>query len=294
MMPKISLLVPVLNEEKNIDPFMSCISNQVVKPEVVFADGGSTDRTIEKINKYVSDPKLQVKLLILDRRGTGYAINMAFKESSGDYVIHAGVDWRFNDKNFFKKVIDTFASVNTNCVSVRHIVKPRSELGIIKNSFRFWDGRKTGGVGFLVVRRDCFPEYPNIAYGEDRIASQRIRALNPRYEYLRGDFGYERGNYKTFSFFDFVRRYIWYGKTYHLYLKECKNYMEAARILFAMATVILPFLLLIPAVQGILFSFKFARTYPATLFLFPVFGVLSSFFMGIGYILHFFDANIGH
>ena len=51
----ISILIPVYNEEGNIEPLFNGIKNAVSKMkdynfEIIFIDDGSTDKTIQKIN----------------------------------------------------------------------------------------------------------------------------------------------------------------------------------------------------------------------------------------------------
>jgi glycosyltransferase involved in cell wall biosynthesis len=52
---KVSLVTTVLNEEKTIEKFLDSVISQTRKPEeVVIVDGGSTDETLEKVQKFKS------------------------------------------------------------------------------------------------------------------------------------------------------------------------------------------------------------------------------------------------
>ena len=51
---KISVIIPVRNEEASIRDLIEGLLNQTLKPaEIVITDGGSTDRTAEIISEYV-------------------------------------------------------------------------------------------------------------------------------------------------------------------------------------------------------------------------------------------------
>jgi glycosyltransferase involved in cell wall biosynthesis len=68
---KVSIIVTVLNEETTIQSLLTSILSQTVLPyELVIADGGSTDNTIQIINKHVSKfNKAKVKIKVLTRSG---------------------------------------------------------------------------------------------------------------------------------------------------------------------------------------------------------------------------------
>lgn len=52
-MEKVSVVVTVLNEEKTIDALLTSLTSQTKKPaEILIVDGGSTDKTVEKIRKH--------------------------------------------------------------------------------------------------------------------------------------------------------------------------------------------------------------------------------------------------
>ncbi|MEM4331711.1 MAG: glycosyltransferase [Candidatus Micrarchaeia archaeon] len=287
----ISLLVPTLNEEKNIGTFLDDIISQTKIPEVVICDGGSKDKTIEIIKKYQKEFP-QIKLIQISEKGTGIAINRAFENSSGDYVLHCGADWRFTNKKLFE-IIDK--NLDKDILAVFSYIKINN-TSLFKNSLKIWDVRNTGKIKMTFIRRNFFQKFPNISYGEDKIVSKKLKALKLSIKFLELDGGFERGNYENFTLSDFIRRYIWYGKTFHLYLKENNEIKEALRIGYCMLCVLFPPLLLISASYGFYSALNFIKKYPPVVFMFPLLATLSTFFMGLGYIKHFFnkELDIGH
>ena len=85
-MKKISIVVPIYNEEKVIPFFKNRILNIIKKEEkyeieVLFVDDGSNDKSIEIIKEY------NVKLLNSNRIGAGGARNKGLDIASGKYII---------------------------------------------------------------------------------------------------------------------------------------------------------------------------------------------------------------
>ena len=48
----ISIITPVLNEEKNISSFIKNLNQNKGDFELIIVDGGSSDKTIDEIKKY--------------------------------------------------------------------------------------------------------------------------------------------------------------------------------------------------------------------------------------------------
>lgn len=97
-MRRISLLVPLYNEEDSIDPFMEAVLalGEVLKPsyqlEVVCVNDGSTDRTLQRLMAHKStSPNLSI--IDLSRNfGKEAALTAGFDFAKGDAVIPIDVD----------------------------------------------------------------------------------------------------------------------------------------------------------------------------------------------------------
>jgi len=83
---RISLVVPTLNESRNIKHVFSNIPEFV--DEIVVVDGNSTDGTREEIKKYRND----AKIIIENRPGKGQALKTGFENATGDIVVIMDAD----------------------------------------------------------------------------------------------------------------------------------------------------------------------------------------------------------
>lgn len=87
-MPKISVIIPTLNEESYIEATLLSIKNQDcgVNYEVIVCDGQSTDKTVRKAEK------LADKVIICKKRGIGYGRNEGAKYAKGDLLVFIDAD----------------------------------------------------------------------------------------------------------------------------------------------------------------------------------------------------------
>lgn len=84
----VSVIVPVLNEEKHIRALLSSLVSQsfpIENTEWIFVDGGSRDRTLDIISEYLYDYPLS--LLHSDGHGTPYSLNIGIRNSIGKYIV---------------------------------------------------------------------------------------------------------------------------------------------------------------------------------------------------------------
>ncbi len=84
---KVSLVIAVYNEEKNIEPLLNSI-NQAMSEwdyEVVLVDDGSRDATVKEIKKHGND---RVKLVVFNRNyGQTSAMAAGIDHATGDYIV---------------------------------------------------------------------------------------------------------------------------------------------------------------------------------------------------------------
>lgn len=103
---KLSILIPAYNEENTIQLILERVKevelpNGIVK-EIVIVNDCSKDKTIEKVEEYISqNPELNIRLFSqTHNQGKGAAINRAIKECSGDYLIVQDADLEYDPQEY--------------------------------------------------------------------------------------------------------------------------------------------------------------------------------------------------
>jgi glycosyltransferase involved in cell wall biosynthesis len=89
-LPSVSILLPTFNEDASIDACMASLASQVYGAgiEVIVADGGSTDRTLDRLQTWM--PKLgSLKVISNPERVQSHGINHAAEAASGEILIRA-------------------------------------------------------------------------------------------------------------------------------------------------------------------------------------------------------------
>ncbi len=100
---KISVIIPVFNEETVIRECLQSLFEQSVEPqEIIIVDDGSTDSTIEKIQELQKTNK-NVWILSQKHQGPGLARNFGAKNATGEILVFVDADVTF-DSSFIKKL----------------------------------------------------------------------------------------------------------------------------------------------------------------------------------------------
>lgn len=97
---ELSVIIPTLNEEKNIEMCLKSALNQDFpreKYEIIVSDGGSKDKTVQIARKYAD------KVLVTKSKGVWYGRNYGAKFAKGKYLVFIDADTDL-DSNYLKTV----------------------------------------------------------------------------------------------------------------------------------------------------------------------------------------------
>lgn len=170
----ISIIIPVLNEEKNIQKLQEHLSTLDGEFEVIFSDGGSTDRTVELIREPFR--------LVTGERGRGMQMNRGAEAAKGEllFFIHCDVEL---EKDVLRKVPEEVKDgkavgyLRIAFQSDRILMKICGFMSEMRAKFR----KIVFADQSFMIRRDLFlrcGKIPELMLMEDYEFSIRLKEMN--------------------------------------------------------------------------------------------------------------------
>jgi glycosyltransferase involved in cell wall biosynthesis len=119
--PKISIVVPTLNQGKHLEETLRSLVNQDYRPlEVIIQDGASTDETIQIAQEFVRKFPDVFQLVVERDNGQGHRLNLGFQRTTG-----AILGFLHSDDTLFPGCLSRVAK-EINPETERYIVMGRS------------------------------------------------------------------------------------------------------------------------------------------------------------------------
>ena len=111
---KVSFIVPVYNEEKDVLEVIRRLQALDVPKEIIVVDDGSFDSTPDLLRTLQNDPDVVVHISQLNF-GKGTAIRLGLKHVTGDIVAIQDGDLEYNVQDYIK-IIEKFSDPNVSVV----------------------------------------------------------------------------------------------------------------------------------------------------------------------------------
>ena len=145
MSEKISIIIPIYNEEKNIQPLCDEIFDVLKKDfssfqsEIIVVNDWSTDGSWSKICEIKDKKKENIKAINLQKNyGQSTALDVGFRYANWDYIVTLDWDWQDNPHEI-KKLYDKLKKDNLDVVAWRRKErKDKLQVRIITKLARFF------------------------------------------------------------------------------------------------------------------------------------------------------------
>ncbi|NBB89144.1 MAG: glycosyltransferase [Bacteroidetes bacterium] len=103
---KLSVIIPVFNEEKTILDILKAVQNadliHRVDKEIIIVDDCSSDRSVPTLKKYIADQQASSIHLLThnSNRGKGAAIHTGIKKATGDFIVIQDADLEYDPEEY--------------------------------------------------------------------------------------------------------------------------------------------------------------------------------------------------
>ena len=139
--PKISVIIPTLNEEKYIEKTLLSLKAQTIKVpyEIIVVDSNSKDKTVEIARKYAD------KVIVTKRRGIAVGRNVGAKYARGEILVFVDADTVLLP-NVLEKAYNEIKNRDVSLVSCP--IVPMTPSLLLHLMYRFYNQFSTSSIKF--------------------------------------------------------------------------------------------------------------------------------------------------
>jgi succinoglycan biosynthesis protein ExoA len=118
-LPFLSIVIPVRNEEAYLGTVLESLLRQDYpsdRYEILVADGDSTDRTAQVVEKIANVSATKVMLLANSRRLSSAGRNVGVRHSAGEFVVFIDGHCHIASKTLLRDIAETFRKTGADCL----------------------------------------------------------------------------------------------------------------------------------------------------------------------------------
>lgn len=172
---KVSIIIPVFNEEKTIRRLLGTLEPVKDKAEILFVDGGSTDRTLSLIpGEYT---------VLQGAKGRARQMNLGAEKSSGDVLFFLHCDSEL-PRDAVEQIEAVMQRYRTGCFGIAfHSKNIWMKCCQIISNHRIKDRKVMFGDQGIFIRRKLFFEiggFPDLPIMEDYQFSLTLKEMGVR------------------------------------------------------------------------------------------------------------------
>ncbi len=159
-MPRFSIITPNYNGFALMQRYFESLENQTFQDfEVLIVDDCSTDGSYEKLQEYVRETRLQVKLFRAEKNaGPGNARNIGIKNATGEFITFVDNDDWVAEK-WLEEIQEVLcANPQVHCVIYDYFIKTDSSESVERSMYR--------GEGGVCSLQDCIRYARNHTIGK--------------------------------------------------------------------------------------------------------------------------------
>ncbi|MEM3364385.1 MAG: glycosyltransferase family 2 protein [Candidatus Micrarchaeia archaeon] len=256
-MVTLSIIIPILNEEKNLACFLENYKSQTKKAdELIFVDGGSKDNSINYLRENQKTFP-EIKIYNCKKKGPAAARNYGLEKAKSQYVIFMDADWRLLDRSVLHKIYEIIkANPKVDFIGIGISYRPIKKL-VNFSYLRKLIYYRDEPFSFHIIKKNICPRYDeSLGYGEDKLFSKELYH-NKKYISLTKNIGVSRA-IGDMNFYKFCRRYVWYGRTIPYYIIKTKDFKLLLASIISVISII-PVLWIIPFLKGLLTGIRYIK-----------------------------------
>lgn len=227
---KLSIVIPVLNEEFYILKLLSVLARQTWNSfEVIVVDGKSKDKTVTLVNKFIEEnPNIKVSLIKAPHKGVSYQRNLGAGAAKSDLILFLDADVWFKD-TFLELLMDEASKKRWDIATVHGLPEGEGNIldyltCILYNLYQDMTKRvKPEIYGWMIlVKKEMHKKVrgfnEGLFFGEDSDYCKRIVEEKGRFQIFKKPILYysvrrvvKEGR---FNFYKKMVLYFWYSRLY--------------------------------------------------------------------------------